>query len=301
MSQVSAEEPTSKEEPTLVPASEPEAAPASLPHAPAVGTIVPITIVPVNASENNHAATNETLPGSESPSTHEPAKPVTGSSSVPELPSPLELPPTNGTAAPVLKAAVIEVSEASPPTATEPVPPVLPESQVEEVQALPAEVIPTVADVPVTQPEESKEVLAAAPAITQVDKPAVHPIETAPITPQASTTLPAPIETETKPVDAESAATNGTKEEARPATPTPISEAKPTESSPGPSAPTTPVKSSISHIFPSSGSPDSAKTSPSGTTASRKKRQSIFGKIHLKNIFSSDKKEKDEKTKKGKP
>ncbi|KIY72974.1 carbohydrate-binding module family 48 protein [Cylindrobasidium torrendii FP15055 ss-10] len=210
-----------------------------------------------------------------------------------------------------------------PPPAPEPVP--VPEEAVSQVEDTPA--APVVESVSETQPEP--EVLAPVPqaaapapdaprlslglvpvnaaennhgltsATPHPETPSTHAPSPATVTPAAEATpapapsvpAPSPPATESeKPADPPAApttnGTNGTTSVEKAAS-LKTGASTPPRASTTSSTLTTPTKAR----FPSTS--DSPKSSPVSTISSRKKRASIFGKISLKGMFSSDKKEKE--------
>ncbi|KAF7331875.1 p-loop containing nucleoside triphosphate hydrolase protein [Mycena kentingensis (nom. inval.)] len=227
---------------------------------PSLAPVVPMAIVPVN-SANGDALAQSSPPESEIPNTHSP------------LPASL---PTPSAATPSEKPA-------------EPQPEVIVDTVAEIV-------VP--ASVPVPEaPQQEAESVAAAPEAVSTSTP-VNALVEQPVTPEptpAVSDLPV-LAKEVAPVDAAKAV-----ELPKATTPveTTVSTPPPAEApkAAAPSTPTTISKaSSAKQPFPSSESANStpaASPSKMGTTASRKARKSIFGK--LKNIFSDKDKEDKEK------
>ncbi|KAJ7228958.1 hypothetical protein GGX14DRAFT_346966, partial [Mycena pura] len=106
--------------------------------------------------------------------------------------------------------------------------------------------------------------------------------------PKPAASAPAVTVSESARADPVAGSTSESLKPAVTATPAEFSSSTPT-ATPASSAPTTPAKN-LKHAFPSSesGSPAASKH---GTVSSRKKRQSIFGKV--KGLFSKDKEEKE--------
>ncbi|KAJ7179423.1 hypothetical protein C8R46DRAFT_640182 [Mycena filopes] len=273
---------------------------------------VPISIVPVNAGENNTSAGESPAAGViaevessspvETPSTHTPAPavdtviaptPVADSSSVPEVVVETVAADSGNIEAEAPSALPVGASSEPPP---------IPEPTTIAPEPTPA---PATS---ITAPEPTIEAAVAPAVVSDSTEPAVSDATsepqtaTIPTSEPTTTTLISAAEPAIQTVSPEPAtAAPATTEEVKPSTngtaPTSTSVSSTPVASPAASGPTTPGKKNA-HAFPSSEteSPSSSTSkSPSkfGTIGSRKNRKSIFGKI--KNLFGNEKEEKEKK------
>ncbi|TFK43257.1 hypothetical protein BDQ12DRAFT_709079 [Crucibulum laeve] len=267
---------------------------------------VPISIVPVNAPENNtiSLALSSPVPkeeaiGAVSPSIFSPAIDPVDKDAAPvaDIPPTQEEPSTHA-------AVVAETSEAETPavgglgsTAESDVP--SPKSKAAEIAVVepvsePAAAAPVevkaeepVVSVPVETKTEEPKVAAGQPTAPAPESPKAEEAVAETPSPKAAPPAPLPLPTPTTPPKAEEKpVTNGhssprASASSPPSTP---SKEKAAEVS-SPNTPSTPTK----RFFPRRSESPSISGSPSGTVSSRKKRNSIFGKV--KELFHHEKKE----------